>query len=462
MTQGPALDIHGATFHGPTVLKESRDERAQRQRTTRFLGKRNQHSDREYAEALLRPVLDRAFRRPVTDEQLAEYVNIALEHTQAGHRFEDGIHLAIRATLCSPHFLYRGQRDGEMDDHDLAARLSYFLTSSPPDAKLRMLADTGRLSDPKQLEAATRRLLKDKRAQVFLNSFLGQWLDLDVLPDIMPDERLIKWLPQHTAAVTDETRLFVAEILRENHPLETFIDPDFTYLSRRNAELYGMKIKRDEMQRVSLERGGRHGGILGQASVMMATANGVDTQPVLRGVWLLDNILGQRPPEPPASVPAIEPDTSGAKTIRELLDRHKADASCASCHKKIDPLGFALENFDPVGRWREFYPVYERGPDTWKGKTYITKKGQPVDSKGQLTDGTPLNDVVDLKRYLVKNIDTFSACLTAKLLTYAAGRPPSFGDRKEIQRIVKEVKANGNGFQDLIVAVVLSESFHRK
>ena len=464
MEQGPALDIHAAKFHGPTVLKESREDRLQRARTAKFLGERGEQNDREYAKSILSPFLARAFRRPVTARQLHEYITIALNHRQAGHRFEDGIHLAVRAALCSPNFLYRGQRDGVMDDHDLANRLSYFLTSSAPDNQLRRLADSGKLSDPKQLEAATRRLLNDKRVQIFLDSFTGQWLDLDALPDIMPDERLIKWTANHRTAVADETRLFVAEILRENHPLEAFIDPDFTYLNRRVADLYGMKklVEGDEMQRVSLQRGGRYGGILGQSSVMMATANGVDTQPVLRGVWLLENILGQPAPEPPTSVPGIEPDTSGAKTIRELLDRHKEDASCASCHKKIDPLGFALENFDPVGRWREFYPVYERGPDTRKSKTFFSKNGQPVDTDGQLTDGTPLNGVVDLKRYLVRNIDTFSSCLTGKLLTYATGRPPTFGDRKEVQRIVKEVKAKGNGFQDLIVAVVLSESFHRK
>lgn len=458
MELGPALDIHSATFTGPTELKESRDDVAQRLRTARFLGEPGGRGNTEYARAVLRPFLERAFRRPIADAQSAEYVNIALRHIDDGHRFEDGIHLAIRAALCSPHFLYRGHRDGRLDDHDLASRLSYFLTSSPPDVSLRKLADAGKLSDPKSLETATRRLLKDNRSRYFLESFTDQWLDLNALPDIMPDERLIKWTPKHLQAITAETRLVVEEILRENHPVETFIDPDFTFLNRRNADLYGMKISGDEMQRVSIKRGGRHGGILGQASVMMATANGVDTQPVLRGVWLLENVFGQHPPAPPASVPAIEPDTSGAKSIRELLTRHKADSSCAGCHRKIDPLGFALENFDPVGRWREFYPVYRKQAD---GKV-VTKKGQPVDSAGELSDGTPLRDIVDLKRYLVTNIDVFSACLTGKLLTYATGRPPSFGDRQEIERIVRDVAKNGNGFQDLIVAVVLSESFRNK
>lgn len=279
----------------------------------------------------------------------------------------------------------------------------------------------------------------------------------------MPDTRLVeKWLASNLEAITEETRFFVAEILRENHTIETFIKPGFTYMNRRNAHLYGMKIAGDKMQRVSLETGHRHGGLLGQASVMMATANGVDTQPVLRGVWLLENIFGDPPPEPPASVPAIEPDTSGARSIRELLNRHKEDTSCAGCHRKIEPPGFALENFDPTGRWREFYPVYEKEEDAKTARTYITKNGPRVDSAGVLPDGTELKDVHDLKRYLIANIDQFSTCLAKKILTYATGRSLTFGDRKEVGRIVGEVKENGNGFEDLIVALVLSESFRTK
>ena len=211
------------------------------------------------------------------------------------------------------------------------------------------------------------------------------------------------------------------------------------------------------MERVALERGGRYGGILGQASVMMATANGVDTQPVLRGVWLLENVLGDPVPEPPSNVPSVEPDTRGAQSIRELLQRHQEDENCSSCHRKIDPPGFALENFDPVGRWRTHYPVFEK-----RGDKVATMEGQEVDAKGQLVDGTGLNDVTDLKRYLVDNIDIFSHCLAEKLMVYATGREPSYGDRKEIDRIVARAKERGNGFQDLIVELVLSESFLTK
>ena len=274
----------------------------------------------------------------------------------------------------------------------------------------------------------------------------------------MPDSRLLKWNEKDLAAIIAETELFVAEILRENHPIETFIDPAFTYLNKRNARLYDIKFPNSEkMTRVKIKQGGRHGGILGQASVMMATANGVDTQPVLRGVWLLENVLGDPVPEPPPDVPAVEPDTNGAKSIRELLQKHNADASCAGCHKKIDPPGFALENFDPVGRWRDHYPVYEK-----VGEKVVRKDGLPVDAAGVMKDGTRLQDVTDLKQYLIENIDVFGTCLAEKLLVYATGRDLGFGDRREVERIVKKVRQEGNGFQDLIVALVLSESFRTK
>ena len=457
MEQGPALDIHGASFHGPTKLKPSRDDAAQQRRTEKFLGRRDGRSDREFAAGILQPFLEQAFRRPVNQETLAQYVNVAVRHRAAGHRFEDGIHLAVRTALCSAHFIYRGQRDGRLDDHDLATRLSYFLTESPPDAKLMKLAANGTLSDTETLTRETRRLLDSRQSRAFIRSFAGQWLHLDRLPDIMPDERLIRWTSRELSAVTQETELFISHILEKNMPLEAFIDPGFTYLNKRNAKLYGRKVTSDDLQMVTLEKGGRFGGILGQASVMMATANGVDTQPVLRGVWLLENIFGNPPPEPPTSVPAIEPDTSGAKSIRELLKRHQADPSCAGCHRKIDPLGFALENFDPVGRWRDHYPLYEK-----KGDKVVSKKGLPVEAATTLADGTPIRDVTDLKRYLVKNIDQFSRCLTGKLLTYATGRTPTFGDREQINQIVARVKSTGNGFQDLIVELVQSDSFRTK
>ena len=191
---------------------------------------------------------------------------------------------------------------------------------------------------------------------------------------------------------------------------------------------------------------------------MMATANGVDTQPVLRGVWLLENVFGESPPPPPSGVPAIEPDTSGATSIRELLSRHQADATCAACHRRIDPLGFALENFDPVGRWRTHYPVYEKQ----KNGKLVTRNGPKVDAKGTLPDGTQIRGVSGLKKYLVDNIDQFSSCLAEKLLVYGTGRPMNYADRQVVKRLVADVTKQGNGFRHLIIAIVLSESFRTK
>lgn len=453
---GPALDIHSLTVIGPVSLIEGKEQREQRIRTEKFLGKREGRDDADYARALLESVVEPAFRRPPTTRQLDRYVNLALGHIEAGHRFEDGLHLALRSLLCSPDFLYRESRSGRLDDFDLASRLSYFLTCGPPDSKLFRLAREGKLSDPKTLEAEARRLLADRLSRVFLNDFLGQWLDLRLLPEIMPDPRLGRFTSKNLSAIRNETEMFVGEILRRNLPLRTFIDPNFTYLNKRSAILYGINYKNgDTIKRVALKRGGRHGGILGQASIMMATANGVDTQPVLRGVWMLENIFGEAPPPPPSSVPAIEPDTTGANSIRDLLQRHRADPNCASCHRNIDPIGFALENFDPIGQWRKNYPIYKKQPDG----SIETIKGKPVDSASIMADGTEIRDVTDLKKYLVANIDKFSRCLTEKLLTYATGRPMSYGDKQVIEQIVEDVKKDGNGFRDLILAVVKSESF---
>jgi len=456
--KGPGIDVNHMSVTGPIRLIEDDEEIARQKITERFIGKRQGRNDREYAAAILKPLIDSAFRRPASEEQVEKYLQVVLRHKAEGHRFEDGIHLALRALLCSPNFLYRGHRQGQLDEHDLATRLSFFLTNCPPDASLQKAAASGKLSNPKDLEFHTRRLLKHNRVKNFLSSFTGQWLDLRLLPEIMPDSRLLNWNEKDLAAIIAETELFVAEILRKNHPIETFIDPAFTYLNRRNVKLYGIKFPNsDKMTRVSLKKGGRHGGILGQASVMMATANGVDTQPVLRGVWLLENVLGDPVPEPPPDIPAVEPDTTGAKSIRELLQKHNSDASCAGCHKKIDPPGFALENFDPVGRWRDHYPVYEK-----VGDKVIRKDGLPVDATATMKDETQLKDVTDLKRYLIENIDIFGNCLAEKLLVYATGRDLGFGDRREVEKIVKKVRQEGNGFQDLIVALVLSESFRTK
>jgi hypothetical protein len=291
-----------------------------------------------------------------------------------------------------------------------------------------------------------------------VQSFTGQWLDTKLLPEIMPDPKF-NFSEGEIAIAEEEVEHFFTEMLTQNLPMTDFIDPDFHYTTpefaednyqytqAENTSIQSTSMNSESgLRKLPLDRGGRYGGLLTQSAVMTATANGVDTQPVLRGVWLLENILGMPPPEPPKNVPALTPDTKGATTPRDLLAKHTDDAACYTCHQLIDPLGFVMENFDPVGNWRDEWP----------------KINTRIDPSGKLPDGTPIKDVTDLKSWLVNNIDLFSACLSEKLLTYATGRVPNFAERKEIETIVHENHQNGNGFQDLVLALVTSETFRTK
>lgn len=466
---GPALDITDVSIEGPLRLIEDEAMRTQKKRTALFLGKREPGAnDRDFAEAVLRRFLPRAFRRTVSDEQVQKYVALAMRAVSSSEaRIEDGLHVAVRRALISPNFLYRSLRPGRLDDFDLASRLSYFLTSSPPDQQLFDVALQGKLADPEVLKSETLRLIESPASQNFVKSFTGQWLGTRRLHDIMPDPRLFFYYDGHRQAMTDEVELLFGEILHENHSVATFVDPGFSYRNKLLNLIYGDDLEDNEMQRVKLQPGGRQGGVLGLAAVMMATANGVDTNPVQRGVWILENVFGTPTPNPPQNIPAIAPDTTGTTTMRSQLEAHRADESCARCHDKIDPLGMVLENFDPVGRWRDNYPIFVQpadGENALKEEFYKntgkgTKAGPVVDSVGVLPDGTKLNDVTDLKRYLMKNTEIFSRCLTSKVLVYATGRPTNFGDERAIDAVVADVTSHGNGFRDLLVAIVQSEAF---
>jgi len=442
---GPALEVHGLEIEGPVrVIDGPREKEAQRLRE-RFRG------DAGSSEEVIRRFLTRAFRRPVDEATVETYVRLHDEHRAGGRSAEDAMHLVIRNVLISPRFLYRALQEGPMDDFDLATRLAYFLTGAPPDYTLWAKAEGGGLRKPGVLRSEAQRLLPKRASSPLVRNFTGQWLDTRNLGDIMPDPSF-RFSPSDEKSAAEEVEQFFLEMLKENRPMTDFIDPDFTWTSARLAEnVYGLsegfdKKKANTVHRVSLPRGGRVGGVLGNAAVMMATANGVDTQPVVRGVWVLENILGTPPPPPPKSVPALTPDTQGAKTPRDLLSAHTAAEDCAGCHRKIDPVGFVLENFDPVGRWR----------DEWPGI------GVPVDSASVLPDGTEIRDVVDFKAWLVEHVDQFSECLAGHLLTYATGRVPNYSERKEIARIVAANQENGNGFRDLVLDLVESEIFRTK
>ncbi len=467
---GPAVDLSGIEVEGPLRLVEDDATRARRARSERFLGERAPGTtDEEHARTVIGRFLPRAFRRPVEEGQVEAYAALAAGYLRdiPGARIEDALHLVLRRALVSPNFLYRGLRPGPLDSFDLASRLSYFITSAPPDDALATAASGGALSDPAVLAKEAERLLLSQASDRFVRSFTGQWLSTRLLRGIMPDPRLIQFGDANRDAMIAEAEMLFAEILREDLSLEAFIDPGFSYRNARLNKIYGDDLEGPEMRRVTFETGGRYGGILSLAAVMMATANGVDTNPVHRGVWLLENVFGTPAPEPPPDVPAIAPDTSGATLIRDQLAAHRADPTCARCHDRIDPLGMVLESFDPVGLWRDHYPVYtqpEDGSEALNEEFYSTvgkgtAAGPLVDSVGLLADGTRLDDTPALKRYVVEHIDMFSGCLVGKLLVYATGRALTFRDRREVERIVAAAKSRGNGFRDLILEAVGSEAF---
>lgn len=466
---GPAVDLTALEVEGPLRLVEDDEMRARRARTRGFLGQRPPGAtDEEHVRLVLERFLPAAFRRPATDEELRTYARLAagVLASDAEASIKDGLHLAVRRVLVSPSFLYRGLERGRMDDYGIAARLSYFLTSSPPDDRLATLARTGTLSELATLAAEAERLIRDPRSDEFVRSFTGQWLATRLLRSIMPDPRLLPFGAGDREAMIAEAEMLFAEILRSNLPVEAFIDPGFSYRNARLNKIYGGRLQGDRMRRVPVERDGRFGGVLGMAAVMMATANGVDTNPVLRGAWVLENLLGEDPGEPPGDVPAIAPDTTGTRTVREQLAAHRADPSCARCHDRMDPLGTVLENFDPVGRWRSQYPEYTAPPDgerPLRQEFYSTAgrgtvAGPAVDPTAVLPDGTRLESVTDLRRHLLRRIDVVARCLAEKLLVYATGRPLTFKDRLEARRIARSA-VEGGGFRDLVVGIVQSPAF---
>lgn len=465
--EGPALDVHKAIAFGPIELADGADDLYWKGRSSQLTASLKGRTDQAAVEEFLQEFLPRVFRRPVKKSVIDEYAAMVEAERGSSGRMEDGLHFAFRTALTSPYFLYRDFESGPLDSFDLASRLSYFLTSRPPDDELVKLARSGGLMDSSKLLDQAIRLLSKKELNTFIESFLDQWLDLAALDQLTPDKTLFpeprkfKYGDEEKRSLITEPKLFFTEMLASNRPVVDFIDPGFTYTNESiGTYVYELPMRknrgRKDLQRVEFEKGGRHGGILGMAGVMTATANGVDTQPVVRGVWMLENILGDPPRDPPDAVPALTPDTSKAETPREMLAAHMSDDSCAGCHKRIDPIGFVFESFDPIGRWRTHYL-------NLSGKSNDrSNDGLPVETDGVLPDGSILRDIRDLKAYLVNDIRPFAECLSEKLLTYATGRSMNYSDRKLIGKIVDANIENEEGFKDLLLDLIDSESFRTR
>ena len=344
------------------------------------------------AERILRDFARRAFRRSVTDDDVKPFLALVKAKLAAKQSFEQAVRVGLKAVLVSPDFLFLREKPGKLDDFALASRLSYFLWSSMPDEELLTLAEQGKLTQPETLRGQVERMLKHPKAAAFTENFVGQWLGLRDIDATEPSHLLYpEFDDMLKVSMVRETELFFDEVLKNDLSLTNFVASDFTMLNGRLAKHYGIPgVDGLEFRKVALPPGSHRGGVLTMASVLKVTANGTTTSPVLRGAWVLDRILGTPPPKPPADVPAIEPDIRGATTIREQLAKHRQIASCASCHVKIDPPGFALESFDVIGGWRDHYRTTgdgDRKDVIVDGRRMPYRKGPKVDPADVMPDG---------------------------------------------------------------------------
>ena len=426
---------------------------------------------REDAERLLRSFLKKAYRRPVAEADVQRFLRLFDDQFRQGSGFTRSMLSAYTAVLSSPGFVFVEEEPGRLDGYALATRLALFLWNSIPDDTLRSLADRGELSKPDVLRAQAERMLDDPKARRFVEAFTDYWLDLRKIDDTSPSTTIYNDYelddPLKLAAV-EETRLFFAELLRADLPARNIIDSDFTFLNERLADHYGIAgVSGVRFRKVKLPADSLRGGVMTQASVLKVTANGTTTSPVLRGHWITERILGLETPPPPPTVKAVEPDIRGAVTIRQQLEKHRADASCASCHSKMDPPGFALESFDVMGGYRERYrAVSDKVPPVrgfgLNGQAFAFHYALPVDSAGALPDGRPFKDVRELKRLLVKEERPIARNLARQLTIFATGAPVRFSDREEIEKILDAAKASGYGVRSIVHAIVQSDLFRNK
>ena len=442
------------------------------------------------ARRLLGRFAARAFRRPPRDTDIQVAMRMVRPRLERGEPFVDALMAGYRAILSSPEFLLLDEDTGRLNAWALASRLSYFLWNSPPDAELRASAESARLLKDVELRRQTDRLLNDPKSERFIQHFLDYWLDLREISLTEPDENLY---PEYNAllaeSMVEETRAFFSTMIREDLGADHVVDSDFLTINQRLAELYEegrsgdpyapspclplshsspfVDVQGSHIRKVSLPSNSVRGGLVTQASLLKLTANGTTTSPVVRGTYALTKLLGDPPPPPPASVSAIEPDISGATTIREQLAKHRSVAECAACHQKIDPPGFALESFDVMGAWRTHYRASlagnEKGVDLkFNGKPAQYKIGLPVDSAGQLPDGNQFVDINEFRELLVKMEPQIARHLLEQFIVYATGTPAGFADESIVDAMLESLARKSYGVRSMIHEVVQSDLFRKK
>jgi len=407
------------------------------------------------ARAILRPFAQRAWRRPVEEDELQRLMRLATDALDAGESFESGIQLAVQAVLLSPHFLFRVELDPEpgspaprgLNDWELATRLSYFLWSSMPDDELYRLASAGALRGEGNLAAQVRRMLKDPKSAALVDNFASQWLQLRNLKSINPDrKRFPKFDDALRQAMEQETRMFFESIMREDRSILEFLSADYSFVNERLASHYGLPdVQGDEFRRVALPPAQR-GGLLGQASILTVTSNPTRTSPVKRGKWILENLLNAPPPPPPPGVPELDAGNNRvlSGSLRQRMEQHRENRACAVCHAQMDALGFGLENYDPIGAWRTRDEEFE------------------IDASGTLPGGDAFSGPEELRAVLRKRQAEFRRCLAEKLLTYALGRGLEYYDKCTVDRIVRNLEAGHDRFSALVLEIVTSEPFLKR
>ena len=434
---------------------------------------KTQADEEPCAREILSRLSERAFRRPVTDADLAPLLRFYETGRKSGD-FDEGIRRALTALLASPNFLYRvesSQRSPQvtqaanaagltqvsdtataaatpLTDGELASRLSFFLWSAPPDQQLLTLANEGKLHDPQVLKAQVSRMLADPRATTLASNFAFQWLDVQRLEEIKPDANLFPYVTDPRDDYREELKLFIDSVFREDQPVTNLLTDNYSYLNQRLAVLYGITtVKGDQFRRVQLTDSARW-GLLGKGAMLMGTSYPNRTAPVLRGQWILQRITGTPPAAPPPAVPSLKENKTGEKavTVREMMARHRDRPSCFACHGVLDPLGLALENFDAVGRWRE--------------KDRMA--GTMIDASGVLPDGTKISGVDDLRKALASNPNQFVQTLTINLMTYALGRGIDYPDMPVVRGIVRESAKQDYKFKELIMDIVTSAPFQMR
>jgi hypothetical protein len=420
---------------------------------------------------LLTSFLRRAFRRPATDAEVERYQHIFLDRLKDGDHFQDALKAAHRSALMSPDFLLL-HGSGPFA---LASKLSYFLWAGPPDEELLGLAENGQLCQPVVLRAQAQRMLQDKRAARFVEDFTGQWLRLREIDATQPDKVLYpQFSPLLQESMIEETHAYFTELLNSDLGISHVVKSDFAMLNEPLAACYGIPgVRGHEIRRVALPPGSVRGPFIAQGSVLKVSANGTTTSPVTRGAFVMDKILGIVPTPPPPNAGTIEPDTRGATTVREQLEKHKKNAICASCHLKMDPYGFALESFDVMGAKRDFYRALDAPPPPIgppvprvraivQGRSVEYHPGKPVDCTGQLPDGRPFKDLAELQDMLAANEEGLARAFVGQLVTYSTGATVSFADRAEVERILARAKPTGYGVRTLLVETILSPLFSKQ